>query len=168
MNIPTSPMMCDEDIKFIENYLTSEDIFLEWGSGGSTMYFPSKVKKYYSIEHSVAWSNALYFNIPPNVEYYQVSPNLPLSDPFTLYDEIKDYVNKVDDLNVEIFNKVFIDGRGRAFCAVKILPYLDKNSIVFIHDFWSRECRGYFEVFKYYDIVDYTTSDEGLIALKKK
>ena len=168
MNVPTVPMMCDEDIKFIESFLTSKDIFLEWGSGGSTMYFSSKVKKYYSIEHDVIWANALYFNIPSNVEYYQVFPNLPLSDPFTLYDEIKDYVNKVDDLNVKTFNKVLIDGRGRRFCAIKVLPYLDKNSIVFIHDFWGRECRGYFEVFKYYDIIDYTTSNEGLIALKKK
>jgi hypothetical protein len=93
---------------------------------------------------------------------------LYLTEPWTKYDEIKSYVNYIDNLNVKLFNKVFIDGRGRGFCALKVLNYINEDSLVFIHDFWTRECRGYFEVFKYYDIIDYTTSKEGLIILKKK
>ena len=54
--IPSTPLMCKEDINFIESFLSPTDIMLEWGSGGSTMYFAPKVSKYYSIEHDVTWS----------------------------------------------------------------------------------------------------------------
>jgi len=166
--IPSTPLMCKEDINFIESFLSPTDIMLEWGSGGSTMYFAPKVSKYYSIEHDVTWSNTLANNLPNNVEYHFVPNDYPMSEPSTRYEEIKTYVNKVDDLGVKIFDKVFIDGRGRSFCSLKILNYISSTSVVLIHDFWSRECRGYFEVFKYYDIIDYTSSEEGVIALKKK
>jgi len=161
-------MSSQEDIKLIESLLSPEDIMLEWGSGGSTLFFSSKVKKYYSIEHDISWSNNLFYHLSDNIEYSLVRPNLPLSEPWTKFEEIQDYVNHVDNLNVDTFDKVLIGGRGRTWCALKVLKYLHKDSLVFIHDFWSRECRGYFEVFKYYDIFDYTTSKEGLVILKKR
>lgn len=168
MTLPSTPMMQEEDIKLISSYLSPTDTVLEWGSGGSTLYFSSKVKEYYSIEHDVTWSNLLYRHLPNNVKYFFIPPDSSLTEPWTKYNEIYSYVNHVDTLGIKFFDKVFIDGRGRGFCAIKILDYLHKDSLVFIHDFWTRECRGYFEVFKYYDIVDYTTTREGLVILKKK
>lgn len=168
MSIPNKPMMNDIDIDTISTYLSPSDIMLEWGSGASTLFFSKLVKQYYSIEHDTNWANILYFSLPENVTYNLVKPNLPLSEPWTKYEEISDYVNYVDNLNVKYFDKVLIDGRGRGFCAVKILNYLHNDSLVFIHDFWTRECRGYFEVFKHYSIVDYTTTKESLVILKKK
>jgi hypothetical protein len=168
MDIPNKPMMSDIDINLLSSYLSPNDIMLEWGSGASTLFFSKFVSKYYSIEHDASWANTLHFHLPDNVVYNLVKPDLYLTEPWTKYDEIKSYVNYIDNLNVKLFNKVFIDGRGRGFCALKVLNYINEDSLVFIHDFWTRECRGYFEVFKYYDIIDYTTSKEGLIILKKK
>ena len=45
-------------------------------------------------------------------------------------------------LNVKKFDKVLIDGRSRTVCAYKILPYLHKDSIVFIDDFFRDSYSG--------------------------
>ncbi len=83
-----------------------------------------------------------------------------------------EYVDFVDTIGVDKFDVVFIDGRARTDCAYKILDYIDKNSIVFIHDFWPRE--EYHKVFEWYDevvsIKDTLVGDGGhtIIGLQKK
>jgi len=83
-----------------------------------------------------------------------------------------EYIDYVDKLNVKLFDVVLIDGRARTDCAYKILNYIDKGSIVFIHDFWPRE--EYHKVFEWYDevvsIKDTQLGDGGqtIVGLKKK
>ena len=48
-----------------------------------------------------------------------------------------EYIDYVDKLNVKLFDVVLIDGRARTDCAYKVLNYIDKGSIVFIHDFFQ-------------------------------
>ena len=51
----TRPWMHDREIELIRNHLDWQDTVLEWGGGGSTVYFPKFTnKKYYSIEHGRA------------------------------------------------------------------------------------------------------------------
>ena len=50
MNIPRQPWMSKQEIDLILSFLNKEDIMLEYGCGGSTMFFPNYVKEYYSIE----------------------------------------------------------------------------------------------------------------------
>jgi hypothetical protein len=59
-----------------------------------------------------------------------------------------EYIDYVDNLGVDHFDIVFIDGRARTDCAYKVLNYIDEDSIVFIHDFWPRP--EYHKVFDYY------------------
>ena len=67
---------------------------------------------------------------------------------------------------------ILIDGRARTDCAYKVLNYIDKGSIVFIHDFWPRS--EYHKVFEWYDevvsIKDTLQGDGGqtIVGLKKK
>ena len=63
-----------------------------------------------------------------------------------------DYIDVVDEIGIEKYDFVFIDGRARSDCAFKALQYIHDDSIVFIHDFWGRE--EYHAVLKYYDVVD--------------
>jgi|ETNvirnome_6_100_1030635.scaffolds.fasta_scaffold14342_3 hypothetical protein len=58
-----------------ENYIKGKQKMLEWGSGGSTLYFPSLVKKYVSIEHDRFWYDKIKPDIKDNVEYYYVPPH---------------------------------------------------------------------------------------------
>ena len=83
-----------------------------------------------------------------------------------------EYIDYVDKLNVKLFDVILIDGRARTDCAYKVLNYIDKGSIVFIHDFWPR--LEYHKVFEWYDevvsIKDTQQGDGGqtIVGLKKK
>lgn len=159
------PWMSDDEIDLIVKYLNKEDIVIEWGSGGSTYYFPQFVKKYYSIEHDEKWFGEVNQNLSPNVEYHFVGLNSPLTDLTQKY-QIQTYVDFVDTLGIEKFDKVLIDGRGRGWCAEKVLPYLKEDSIVFIHDYWARP--QYHIVEKWYDVIDHVKWGQSLVVLKPK
>mgnify|MGYP003112491840 FL=1 len=68
--------MTEKEVVKAKQYINGKDTVLEWGSGGSTLYFPPMVKKYVSIEHDSVWYNKLKFVVNDNVEYY----NVPLAD----------------------------------------------------------------------------------------
>lgn len=162
----SKPWMDDSEINTIIKHLNKEDIMLEWGSGGSTNYFPQFVKEYYSIEHDEQWFDEINESLPPNVNYFFVALDKPLTDP-TQKDQIQSYLDFVDTLNIQKFDKVLIDGRGRKWCAEKIIPYLKEDSIVFIHDYWVRP--QYHIVEKWFDVVDkIDNTRQTLVSLKLK
>ena len=172
--------MSNQQVEAILKYLCKDDIMLEYGSGGSTLFFYKYVKKYYSLEHEPTWYNKIADKVKdiPSLYYHHVMPNYGnIKDPGcnldTIFDkhgewciskedyekvkaeypyapegirnyssigrylQFRDYVNYIDKLGVDKFDKVLIDGRARTFCSYKILPYLHKNSIVFIDDFYN-------------------------------
>ena len=155
-------LMYKQEIEIIKSNLKPNDVTLEWGSGGSTLFFPKYVKKYYSIEHSFPWYYKIKKRVPKNVSIKFIRSNAPISNP-SKRKQLKDYIEIVHKLNVPIFNKVLIDGRGRQWCAKEVLNYLDEDSVVFIHDFDSRP--RYQSVFTYYAEIDHVRK---LIVLKKK
>ena len=53
--IGTLPLMSEKETDMIRNSLKSNHIVFEWGSGGSTLYFPQFVDKYYSVESQFHW-----------------------------------------------------------------------------------------------------------------
>ena len=56
-----------------EQYIKGKNKMLEWGGGGSTLYFPSLVENYVSIEHDQEWYEKLKPQLLDNVEFYHVS-----------------------------------------------------------------------------------------------
>ena len=58
--------MSQAEIEMIEKYLSPETIMLEYGSGGSTLYFSKFVKEYYSIEHDKKWYDEIKIKISDN------------------------------------------------------------------------------------------------------
>ena len=75
------PWMSQSEIQTIEKYLKPEFTMLEWGSGGSTLYFPKFVRKYYSIEHDMSWYDNISPKTPNNVDYHLILPNEAITDP---------------------------------------------------------------------------------------
>ena len=55
----------EESLK-AEQYIKGKDKVLEWGSGGTTLYFPQMVNQYISIEHDITWYNKLAFDVLDN------------------------------------------------------------------------------------------------------
>lgn len=154
-----------KESKKIESFLKfgyKDKIMLEWGSGGSTLYFSDFVNKYYSIEHNKKWYNKINALKPDNVILKYIPNNLERSYPFVKREEFEDYINGIDEFNEKYFDIIFIDGRARIYCAEKSLDYIHDDSIIFIHD-WGR--KHYHSVLDFYDIIEVI---DNLAILKKK
>lgn len=160
------PWMHNKEIKMIESYLHMTDTMLEWGSGGSTLHFPKFVKKYFSIEHNKEWYDKIKNEIPDNVAYTYVKQNLPRTRP-TKFREFKDYIEKAGSFNKK-FDKVLVDGRARPECAIWVLPYLNQNAVVFIHDYFMAGRDHYKKVEQYYNVIDKVTNTEQTLAVFKR
>jgi len=156
---------------------------LEWGSGGSTLYYGKRVGKLYSIEHDPlwgktvgdwlawrhAWARVLLGRKEPRVSYHVVEPNVPSPPRPSKAEDYRSYIDRVDLLGVPRFDVVLIDGRAREHCAQKALRYIDRSSIVFIHDYFTPGREYYGQVLQWYDIVEAVRdTPQTLVALRKK
>jgi len=173
----TKPFMTDREIEFLKSFLSKEQVVFEWGAGWTTLNFSKYVKEYYSVEHDFKWYIALSKKISKNVKLYYMPPNRLDLEWFPVlkegryedYDEgdyhsFKDYLAfvKVIGSLEKKFDIVLIDGRVRVDCAIEILPCLNMDAVVFIHDF---ERANYWKVLENYYIVGIV---DTLVALKKK
>ena len=129
--------MHQKEIEFLKSFLQPQDIMLEWGAGGSTLYYSTLVNKYYSIEHDSGWYNKLLPNIPENVKMFNILNDKPRTTP-TQKHQFQTYIDFIDELKIPQYDKILIDGRARGWCAEKALHYIHENSIVFIHDYFNR------------------------------
>ena len=176
-------MMAGPERNLIEKELSPETIMVEWGSGGSTLYFSTFVKQLCSFEHNPKWYQDIKDNIENqgvhNVEYHYAPSDHWFTKPpghrqegyrGTPIKYFETYVNAIERYERGTFDVALIDGRCRMYCAVKLLPYLKDNGFLYIHDFWNR--RQYHEVFKFYDEVESKKRKDGcpqtIIKLKKK
>lgn len=157
--------MDKKEIKLLTTYLKKEDIMLEWGAGGSTLYFSKFVKQYYSIEHDFNWYYHVKQLAPSRVKLFYV----PREHKFPTrknQNQFYSYIKIIHDLGIKKFDKVLIDGRSRIQCAKEVLNYLDEKSLVFLHDFNARP--QYNSILKDYDLVENLKSTKGLVILKPK
>ena len=49
------------------------------------------------------------------------------------------------------FDAALVDGRFRVACALKLLPFLTQDSVLFMHDFWRRPM--YHAVLDFHDVI---------------
>ena len=163
--------MSMEERNLISKYLGYDKVMLEWGAGNSTLFFSQYVKEYISIEHKKEWYNEIKpQTLQSNIDLHYVKPNSPPSHP-RRPEEFLDYINYVDVLNKK-YDLVLVDGRVRPYCAHKVIPYLNKNAVVFIHDFWQRHSSGewarshYHWILEYYEEIESIKKGQGVIALR--
>jgi hypothetical protein len=118
------PMMSYSIIDFFKERLTKDMILFEYGSGCSTLFFSSYVKKVISVEHDERWYNSLRNKLPENVELiYQKLE----------YDS--DYCRKIQSRD-EKFDLIIIDGRDRVNCLKNSYEYLKENGVLVIDDMY--------------------------------
>lgn len=161
----TIQMMHRAEVDLISSYLRPTDVYVEYGSGGSTINFSPLVARAYSVEHNCEWADyitrlvrehvhhAAYTNL--NIHCVSITPGFREWGTHSFYEhanykQFREYVDAIDTFKEPSFDRVFIDGRARLACALKVLPYLKPDSLVFIHDFFSRT-NLYGAVLQYYD-----------------
>ena len=115
------PLMFLDECDFIDNFLTEDDILLEWGSGNSTIHWSGLVKNVITIEHDKHYHDMVEKTISGygilNIEQIYVQSNHLFK---TEYEQYKEYIEYPKNNNLK-FTKVLIDGRARNFCAKSIL-----------------------------------------------
>jgi len=157
-------IMTKREINCIEKYLKSSDTMIEWGAGGSTLYFSKKTKFYVSIEDSKIWYKRVLkaINKEPDLKKKVVILNIKSNEARSFpskRSEFIDYIEIVKKLNHK-WDKVLIDGRARIYWGKEVKPYLKKDSIIFLHDFQRSK---YESLFEYYELIE---SVDKLAVLK--
>lgn len=146
---PKRPWTTPASILFFDKVLSKEMIGLEYGSGRSTIYFASKLKKLVSIEHYEGWYNKvkkeLENNQIINVEYHlilkQDTPDKTDDSDVELNklvgseprNDFANYYNKVSEYSDGYFDFVLIDGRAREKCGLNAINKL-KSGGIFVLD----------------------------------
>lgn len=134
------PFMEDAEVKIIDEILKELRPVncLEWGSGGSTIYFPTNhnyIKKWLAIEHDREWADKLN-------EY-------PL--PITANVELKRFPDYFS-FPTNQYDFILVDGRERTACIRTIIDnnLLSSRGIVLLHDSGRIRYQPVFSLFKYY------------------
>lgn len=119
-------MMTDEEIAYIDKLLEElrPESCLEWGSGGSTIYFPKKhdfIKVWFSIEHTKKWFN-------------YVSGRMGDLNIVLQLRRVEDYVKTYGK-----WSFVLIDGIKRNECLAQARGLLKRGGIILLHDSHRRD-----------------------------
>lgn len=135
--------MSKREVRYIERLLLGfskrKIRILEWGSGGSTIYFPHFLStqdieyEWTSLEYNRRWYEKVKSDSASNshvsVELFDVRNN-------HLYQRNTDmdkYVIYPSTLG-KVFDLVLIDGRKRRRCILEARKMLTENGVVFLHD----------------------------------
>jgi len=110
---------------------------LEWGSGGSTLYFLENLqnKKLTSIEHNEEWYKKIKNVIPKNTNHdYILIKGEHVGQNATPYEEnpsgLSSYINFNSN---EKFDTILVDGVARSSCLM--MAYIKyPNATIFLHD----------------------------------
>lgn len=163
---------------FLETVYDAQN-YLEWGSGYTTMIVPLLINKQftvYSIEHVQEWCDKLRgeasIQIALTLKYLTYSCVDTGYTEWNVYGRPKEtynvthivekYVNEIDKFPLKQWDVVFIDGRFRMACALKLLidNRIHSDSVVMVHDYllnWPQR-KHYPIMNKYFDRIQLVNS----------
>ena len=149
------PWLTDYEITLFEGILrtlakgkTKLEI-LEWGMGGSTIYFPKYLMQqnidfyWTSIEHDSKWFCKIKDMRGPHTKLVLIplQGDNPYDEPM---DDYVDYLIAED----RKYDLIFIDGRKRARCLAMAARYIKPDGVVVLDDAFREK---YHQSFKYYN-----------------
>ena len=130
-----NPWMTFTAIRWLDEMLNHEMRVFEYGCGGSTMFFQSRVREVVSVEHDEVWANRVREIIErkrfTNVKLLLIAPkedakalqyNPSDLDGYVSDDEryrscsFRDYVTVIENYPAGHFDWIIVDGRARPSC----------------------------------------------------
>ena len=127
---PDTPWLPADCIDFLRQYLRSEDILLETGSGRSTIWFSKRVREVISIEHDLPFYNMILSQIEKsgrkNIQYFHETIEYVQSQ------NDSKYIKKVESFSDKFFDAVLVDGKHRSHVALVALNKVKSNGIIII------------------------------------
>jgi len=139
------PLMTDQDVKLVEKELLKFNPIdvLEWGSGGSTIYFSNFIidkigllnLTWESIEYDLKWYLELVYYSMPQVRLHLFDEEVLRNDDRRALRNkpMNEYVLFPKKLGKK-YDVIFVDGRKRRRCLLEALELLKPGGIVLLHD----------------------------------
>lgn len=123
-------MMSDEEIILVNSYIHPLARCLEWGSGGSTVYFPGRNGSvtWLSIEHNGHWVQKIASDLPNNANVVWVP-------------EDEWYVDCVKHSGK--FDFILIDGLHRERCLEVAKEIISEKGAILLHDSGRKEYQDF-------------------------
>jgi len=163
------PKMTYREYRLFTSFLEANRsaLYLESGSGGSTVIADTMGLNYHSYETSAGY--ATYMNallIRKNVNHIPVGDVAKYGRPVHVNAAVSQKICSVFDTHLSTKNSrksiVFLDGRCRVLTALHIHSLLNKEDVVLVHDFHRHK---YQDVLHAYDVLQQV---DTLVFLKKK
>jgi hypothetical protein len=165
--------------KLFKEYIANANIYMEFGSGGSTIAALINTNaKVYSVESSKEWINQMFIKYDIitksrdtgrlNLIHADIGPTGDWGAPLTDNKESGLFLSYTQEVfekypDVKLSDVVLIDGRFRVACLLYTLLNTGVDTLIMIHDFWNRP--NYHIIKKYIDIID---GIDTLMVCKKK
>jgi hypothetical protein len=163
--IDRSPWISFSAIKFLKEIIRKDMRVFEYGSGGSTLFWISRVQELVSVEHDNIW----YSNMKKQLDDYAIQNSKYIlaepaddpgfsekrfenpddyisSDPGYKDKNFEQYVKSIDSYPDNYFDVVVVDGRARPSCIKHGIPKLKKNGLLIID---NSERKYYFAPFSF-------------------
>jgi hypothetical protein len=164
----------------IDKELPTNGLMVEWGCGGSTckwLELLSNGKRLITVEHNLEWYNKVaatiskeFKNFSSKFQLHHIPEQMIKHEYGTVVEEFPMGLDNYLAPNIKGFwdaDLFFIDGIGRAACALSVLvKHTKKDPIVFIHDYVGRES-WYSWASQFYD-VEIVGSTLARLRLKKE
>jgi len=152
------PWITYEAIDWLGNHLKPDMRVFEWGSGGSTMFFASRVHSVITVEHDSKWHSEVMKSLKSSgINNVQLLLRQPVKEPnrneqfscrVGLYDgfSFEPYVRTIEDYPNSYFDLVMVDGRARIACVKHAVDKIKPNGYLILD---NTERKAYLPVLDY-------------------
>ena len=142
---PDAPWLTSQAVAFLERWLRPDLVGFEWGSGRSTVWFATRVRRLVSIEDDPPWYEKVARRLDETGLAAKVSYRRVTVD--DVADRDHPYVSAISEHRDGTLHFCLIDGvtRLRAPCALACLPKLEPGGIAIVDNanwFLPRACRS--------------------------
>lgn len=158
-----NPLLWPSEIAFIEKLLLASAVrsgrvdVLEWGSGGSTVYFTRFLRSrsiaytWTSLEYNARWARDVERELGGDPNTSIVLIDVGNDRVLQRYNEMEEYILYPNTMGRK-FDFVFVDGRKRRRCLLEARHLLKEGGVALLHDaerryYWGAckaYARGYF------------------------
>jgi Methyltransferase domain len=124
LRTPNYPWLTKDSIAILDKWIRPDHRVIEFGSGGSTLYFAARCARLVSYEHDGSWHRKVRSRLDKLVHSNVELHCFPLDDP-----RYCDHVGSLADQSVDL---ILIDGRRRAECTWNAIPKLKPGGLLVI------------------------------------
>jgi len=144
------PTFEPEALEFFKSVIRETSIYLEYGSGGSTILAARFVKALVSVESDRIFKRAVEKALPPHcIEIHLLSPSIGVTAKWGMPVFQRPTSRRIDRwkrypklpwavLNGRRPETILIDGRLRVACALESLLNVDRNTRILVDDYVGR------------------------------